>query len=781
MALLTSLKWPQVLECGIACCNCKVLAPMNSISDMDTPHLLKFTSARSATRFHHRHRQISLPLSPGSDYTLSFNLGSHPPQPISLYMDTGSDLVWFPCAPFECILCEGKYDTAATGGLSPPNITSSASVSCKSPACSAAHTSLSSSDLCAMARCPLELIETSDCSSFSCPPFYYAYGDGSLVARLYRDSFFSPHLGNQFSYFGHDRGEFVYTAMLDNPKHPYFYCVGLEGITVGNRKIPVPEILKRVDRRALHFVGNSTVILPRNNYYYEFFDGRDGQKKKRKVGCLMLMNGGDEAESGGPAATLGNYQQQGFEVVYDLEKHRVGFARRKCIGFQMNPSPHRGHAKIGFLSPETMYAKRVIIQLRNCNFLSDCFHLNWFVYFIFLIDIIVCMFLISHMYKSKEKVKDIVISRVGEGDPSSGLGEDQFSTRRTKLIHPPIETHWNFPSREEYKRSSVSKLSMLAYPLKFRESLKKFKKRKDLKAILEGVHDPKDEQLFEIHLQEFKFEECPEVKKCYPHGFHGVDRKGRPLYIERTGLVDLNALLQLTTIERFVKYHVSEQEKTLKLRFPACSVAAKRHIASSTSIIDVKGVGVSNFSRPARHLFMEIQKIDSNYYPETLNRLFIVNAGSGFRALWKAIKAFLDARTIAKIEVLGSNYQSNLVEFIDPSNLPSFLCGNCTCSGYGGCLFSDKGPWNDPEIIEMLQAAVENEDENNDEEDGDEASEEMGKKQIRDFYNADVEQYSEQNYMDKSVLDNIKELETALHDTKRVSCANIYSSKFLEI
>ncbi|RVX15365.1 Phosphatidylinositol/phosphatidylcholine transfer protein SFH11 [Vitis vinifera] len=287
------------------------------------------------------------------------------------------------------------------------------------------------------------------------------------------------------------------------------------------------------------------------------------------------------------------------------------------------------------------------------------------------------------------------------------------------------------------------------------------------------------------------------------------DRKGRPLYIERTGLVDLNALLQLTTIERFVKYHVSEQEKTLKLRFPACSVAAKRHIASSTSIIDVKGVGVSNFSRPARHLFMEIQKIDSNYYPETLNRLFIVNAGSGFRALWKAIKAFLDARTIAKIEVLGSNYQSNLVEFIDPSNLPSFLCGNCTCSGYGGCLFSDKGPWNDPEIIEMLQAAVENEDENNDEEDGDEASEEMilftldpmsphdfplfdmakvylffsfflyplqfrptfiqcrEKKQIRDFYNADVEQYSEQNYMDKSVLDNIKELETALHDTKR--------------
>jgi len=91
-------------------------------------------------------------------------------------------------------------------------------------------------------------------------------------------------------------------------------------------------------------------------------------------------------------------------------------------------------------------------------------------------------------------------------------------------------------------------------------------------------------------LQELKFEEHAEVKKCYPHGYHGVDRYGRPIYIERIGMVDINSLVQATTIERFVKYHVSEQEKTLNLRFPACSITAKRHIASTTSILDVKGV-----------------------------------------------------------------------------------------------------------------------------------------------------------------------------------------------
>lgn len=92
------------------------------------------------------------------------------------------------------------------------------------------------------------------------------------------------------------------------------------------------------------------------------------------------------------------------------------------------------------------------------------------------------------------------------------------------------------------------------------------------------------------YLQEFKFEEYESVKKCYPHGFHGVDRYGRPVYIERIGMVDLNKLLQVTTLERFTRYHVSEQEKTLNVRYPTCSIAAKKHVASTTSILDVHGV-----------------------------------------------------------------------------------------------------------------------------------------------------------------------------------------------
>lgn len=63
----------------------------------------------------------------------------------------------------------------------------------------------------------------------------------------------------------------------------------------------------------------------------------------------------------------------------------------------------------------------------------------------------------------------------------------------------------------------------------------------------------------------------------------------------------------------------------------------------------------------------------------------------------------------------------------------------------------------------------------------------QGRKQTRVLYhtgtleNEDVEEYREGSYIDKPVLDNIKELETALQDTKQVSYANIYNSKLVEI
>ncbi|KAI4389936.1 hypothetical protein MLD38_002102 [Melastoma candidum] len=205
-------------------------------------------------------------------------------------------------------------------------------------------------------------------------------------------------------------------------------------------------------------------------------------------------------------------------------------------------------------------------------------------------------------------------------------------------------------------------------------------------------------------LEEFQYEERNEVLKYYPQGYHGVDKDGRPVYIEMLGKVDANKLIQVTTLDRYVRHHVQEYEKTLTIKFPACSIAAGRYIDTSTAILDVKGVGLKNFTKPARELVMKLQKIDSDYYPETLFRMFVINAGPGFQLLWNTVKTFLDATTIAKIHVLGPKYCSKLLEIIDASELPEFLGGSCTCSDQGGCLRSDKGPWKNPNILKIIQS-----------------------------------------------------------------------------
>nr|KYP63476.1 Sec14 cytosolic factor [Cajanus cajan] len=202
-------------------------------------------------------------------------------------------------------------------------------------------------------------------------------------------------------------------------------------------------------------------------------------------------------------------------------------------------------------------------------------------------------------------------------------------------------------------------------------------------------------------LQDFVYKEYEEVQRYYPHGYHGVDKDGRPVYIERLGKVEPSKLMNVTTVDQFLRYHVQGFEKMFKEKFPACSIAAKRHIDKTTTILDVHGVNWVSFSKVAHDLVMRMQKIDGDNYPETLNQMFIVNAGSGFKLLWNTARGFLDPKTTAKIHVLGNKFQSRLLEIIDSSQLPDFLGGSCSCPNDGGCLRSNKGPWNDPNILKV--------------------------------------------------------------------------------
>ncbi|KAJ7274579.1 CRAL-TRIO domain-containing protein [Mycena haematopus] len=192
-------------------------------------------------------------------------------------------------------------------------------------------------------------------------------------------------------------------------------------------------------------------------------------------------------------------------------------------------------------------------------------------------------------------------------------------------------------------------------------------------------------------VQNFDFPERVVVDKYYPQYYHKHDKDGRPVYIERLGLLDLKALYAATTQERQIKRFVLEYEKFLTDRLPACAAAAGHPVETSCTIMDLQNVSLSNFYR-VKDYVMQAAKIGQDHYPECMGKFYIINAPFMFSTVWSFIKPWLDEVTVAKIDILGSAYKDKLLAQIAADDLPKQFGGNCDCPG--GCSLSDAGPWN---------------------------------------------------------------------------------------
>ena len=193
----------------------------------------------------------------------------------------------------------------------------------------------------------------------------------------------------------------------------------------------------------------------------------------------------------------------------------------------------------------------------------------------------------------------------------------------------------------------------------------------------------------------FNFTERMEVKKYYPHGYHKVDKLCRPIYIELLSQINLKELFKVTDDRRLILYYIQEYERVMHFRFPACSKLKGERVDQSFTILDVKGIGVTDLVGKTKKFLSLATAIGQDYYPENMGVMFLVNANAFFSALWNIVKGFIDEKTRKKILVEGKNYSKKLLEFVEPQNLPDFFGGTCKCSHIpGGCLFSDIGPWN---------------------------------------------------------------------------------------
>ncbi|KAI3630940.1 hypothetical protein MIR68_011023 [Amoeboaphelidium protococcarum] len=193
--------------------------------------------------------------------------------------------------------------------------------------------------------------------------------------------------------------------------------------------------------------------------------------------------------------------------------------------------------------------------------------------------------------------------------------------------------------------------------------------------------------------QNFKFEEWKEVNKIYPRFYHKTDKLGRPIYIEVLGGLNLEQLFQATSRERLEKQFILEYEKLIRVRLPACSKAAGKHIETSCTILDLKNCSVMQALK-IRDLLKLITDIGQNYYPETMGVCFIINAPWIFDTVWSVVKIWMDEVTVKKFQIFksGKDHSAALFQVADPANIPFIVGGACKCPE--GCDQSDAGPWN---------------------------------------------------------------------------------------
>ncbi|XP_047309311.1 probable aspartyl protease At4g16563 [Impatiens glandulifera] len=187
-----------------------------------------------------------------------------------------------------------------------------------------------------------------------------------------------------------------FTSMLRSPMYPNYYYIGLEAITIGNASLAlVPSSLREFDTlgnggmlidsgttythlpkplydnlistlqsmitypRANHveeqsgfdlcyivpcpnntfgddyvfpsitfrFLNNASIVLPRGNHFYAM----GAPNNYSAVKCLLFQSMEDSEY--GPAGVFGSFQQQNMEIVYDVEKERIGFQQADCVSY----------------------------------------------------------------------------------------------------------------------------------------------------------------------------------------------------------------------------------------------------------------------------------------------------------------------------------------------------------------------------------------------------------------------------------------------------------------
>ena len=171
-----------------------------------------------------------------------------------------------------------------------------------------------------------------------------------------------------------------------------------------------------------------------------------------------------------------------------------------------------------------------------------------------------------------------------------------------------------------------------------------------------------------------------------PHAYHGHDKDGRPLYMEKTGKIDCLALVNESVLstEEYLDGHVWGIENLMRLCFEQSKVLGRR-VENFTSIIDMEGLSLNH--RMALPRLNQAMSLDAQYYPLLIGKLYILHTPFLAPLVYSAVSPFVPKDVRDRMYVLKNN--AALLEYFDSDQLPVELGGSCRLHGGVVCVRED--------------------------------------------------------------------------------------------
>eukprot|EP01064_Diplonema_japonicum_P001284 TRINITY_DN1080_c0_g5_i1.p1 TRINITY_DN1080_c0_g5~~TRINITY_DN1080_c0_g5_i1.p1 ORF type:complete len:385 (+),score=109.41 TRINITY_DN1080_c0_g5_i1:59-1156(+) len=160
----------------------------------------------------------------------------------------------------------------------------------------------------------------------------------------------------------------------------------------------------------------------------------------------------------------------------------------------------------------------------------------------------------------------------------------------------------------------------------------------------------------------------PRIVRYFPHAFLGQTQHGRQVYFERTGRSCLPGP-EMISLDDLFKWKVWQSEYLDdKLRN-----SPKKTVVC---VLDMDGLSMSMLTKHVINFVKMVGEVEEKNYPESLHKVFVINAGWAFSGCYKIVKYFFAEEIREKIRVFtDSGYEKELYESVPPEIIPTFIKG----------------------------------------------------------------------------------------------------------